>query len=136
MAIRSVPIGDAVVDECPDGNAGRELGYAAHVIVVKVRDEQVIDAIDTAPRPLRLRIRRGIATLAPTVSGIDQQGLAGRCDDEGGGSSLDVDEDDLERPRARGAARQQDSQQNRQDDPLHEAPPVYSTSYNVPSIHS
>jgi len=84
------------------------------MIVVKVCDQQVIDAINTG-FVCRGEDARGIAAAAPTVSGIDQQRLPGRRDDEGGSSALDIDEEDLERPRAERGARQHGNQQNRQE---------------------
>jgi hypothetical protein len=47
--------------------------------------------------------------------------LAGRCDDEGGCTALDVNEKDLQRLRAGRRARQRDTQQNCNDDSLHDS---------------
>jgi len=79
------------------------------MIVVKMGDEQVVDARDTSVG-CRCEDSRGIPALASVVPGVDQQRLAGRCDDERGCTALDVNEEDLERPRAGRRARQQDNQ--------------------------
>ncbi len=94
----------SVVDERANRKAPLELGHAAVVILVQVRDEEVVDALhagiahggDDAV---------GIARVEPRITGVDEQRLPGRRDDERGLPAFDVDEVDVERFRRGGGER-------------------------------
>jgi len=71
----------SVVNKCADGNFRRKLWRAADVVVVIVRNQHVVNFLDTCI------VRRGhdSVRIAPVVTrppGIDQQGIALRCDEQ------------------------------------------------------
>ena len=85
----------AVVDERADRKPPLKFRHAAVVILVQVRDEEIVDALQAGiahggDDPV------GIACVEPRVAGVDEQGLPGRRDDERGLPAFDVDEVDVE----------------------------------------
>ena len=124
-----VVIHAAVVDEGADRQQLRQLGHAADVIAVKVRDEQVVDpryAGEPCDLEDALRIARlggvagpGVERAGARETRVDEQRLPGGGDDEGGLPTLHVDEVDVERPcggRLSGGHQRSDCERKREDD--------------------
>jgi hypothetical protein len=114
-----------VIDERPDREEFRELGHAAVVIRVEMRDEKDVDPADArgtrcSEDSIRVARLRGIArngrkrSTLPWKTGVDEERLTARRDDERRLSAFDVDEVDIERAGRRcrkyrgGAARDRD----------------------------
>jgi hypothetical protein len=94
---------ERVLEEDPDRDPVRDLGRAAEVVRVEVSDHEVVDLPQAGhlgrhpqdpPRVAAFRPRGGRARAA----GVDEHGLAGGRDDEGGGAALHVDPVDVEPP--------------------------------------
>jgi hypothetical protein len=106
----------AVVDKRADRNLRGEVHHAADVVVVEVRNQQVIDAGDASRASRREDpigippddIRTAGAAGARAVTGIDQQRLPGRRDDEGGLAAFDVDEENFQIPGGHRGRQQED----------------------------
>ena len=84
----------AVVDERPNRNPLRELRHAAVVVLVKMRDQEIVDAgearvLDRGHDPI------GIAAVLLRIAGVDEQRLPRRRDDERRLAAFDVDEIDV-----------------------------------------
>ncbi len=116
----------AIIDEGANGNLRCEVRNAAHVVVMEVRDQEVIDAIDARraggcedPIGIAAADGRAAPTAARTIARINQERLALRSYDEGRLSPLDIDEEDFEVP-GMGRTRQQQEQDNDEGDTLHE----------------
>ncbi len=84
-----------VVQKVVDGNACCKLRNAAHVIGMEVRDKQIIDAMD-ARQLCRPHNALRVAGVKIRPSGVHQQRLARRRDDQRGLPALDIDEIDFE----------------------------------------
>ena len=102
----------AVVDERADRKPPLKFRHAAVVILVQVRDQEVVDALQPASRTAAT-MRSGSRALT-RVPGVDEQRLPGRRDDERGLSALDVDEVDVERFR-RGSGERAGGQREGED---------------------
>ena len=109
--------GPPVIDERADRNTGCERRNAADVIAVVMRDDQVID-----PHDARLCSRRsnpiGVTTVEAGPAGIDEHRLSSRRDEQGGLTTLDVDEINLQ--RLRGRLRDSDRSNDDEQDQQHE----------------
>ena len=81
----------AVVDEGADGDAGDQLRDAADVIGVVVGDEDVVDAGE-AGGVGGGGDAVGVAVVIALPAGVDQEGLMGGSDEEGGLAAFHVDE--------------------------------------------
>ena len=92
--------GISVVEIMLDGDHPGERRCAAHMIAVKVRDQQVIDLLD--PGLLRgLVDALGVAIAGRGVAGVHQQALPRGRDDQRGGAAFDVDPIDVQIPGLR-----------------------------------
>ena len=86
----------AMVDEFADGDLRGELGQAAEVIAVPVRDDQMIDLGEAGVMD-GIHDAAGIANGAGRdVARIHEQRLAGGRDEERGVAAFDVDDVDVE----------------------------------------
>ncbi len=95
-----------VIDERMNRQAGGELGNAAGVVAMKMRDQQIVDvrnagSFGRSGNPVR------VPSAVCREAGVDEQRLPGRGLDQGGLTAFDVDEIDVqsvgsgERPRQR-----------------------------------
>ncbi len=101
-----------MVDEPSNGNELRELGDPTVVVMMEVRDEQVIDLFDArfvGSRQYSIRISSptrlnraivGVGTI-PRPTRVDEQRVPVGRDNEGGLATLHIDEVDIERLRRR-----------------------------------
>jgi hypothetical protein len=80
----------------------RELGHAAEVVHVEMREQQVVDALQ--PGDLGRDLVDAPRVAPAGIAGVDQHGLARGRDDERGRAALDVDPVDVE-GLVRGACR-------------------------------
>ena len=86
-----------MVEPGPDRDPLGELRGAAHMVGVEVGDDHVVEC-GHAGVSRRRRDSVGIAPVEAGPSGVDQQGIAGRPDEERRLAPLDVDHVDLQRP--------------------------------------
>ena len=84
-----------MIDEGADGQLAGELRHAAHVVLVEVRDQQVIDCLHAGVLGGR-GDAVGVAAVVAGPAGIDQHGFAGGRHEERGLTAFDIDEVDLE----------------------------------------
>ena len=81
----------AMVDEGADGQPAGELRHAAGMVLVKMRDQEVVDSFDAG-----VLGGRGDAIGVPAVvagpTGVDQHGFAGGRHEQRGLAAFDVDE--------------------------------------------
>ena len=79
----------AVVEEFANGNAGNELGHAAYVVGMVVRDQQVIDARNAGVFHCRLDAI-GVAATLVRPAGIHEHRLTGWGYEQSGLAAFDV----------------------------------------------
>ena len=101
-----------VVDERANGDETREFRHPSVVIVVEVRDHQVVDLGDAGVARDR-HDPFGVASVRAAPARVDQERLPRRRDDERRLAALDVDEVDVEglRGLGHGGLRRQESRQ-------------------------
>ena len=103
-------------------------GVAADMIVMEVCNQQVIDVIDVSLAN-RSHNPLGIASVAPGVSGIDQQRLSRGRHDERRLPAFDVDKENFEVPggsQARRSGRQHEEYEKDESAPAHESLTIHS----------
>src|SRR5580704_3944024 len=91
--------GVAVIVKLADGNHLGERGESAHVVGVKMADEQIVDLFQAGELGCGVDAF-GIA-IADRPSSIDQKRFAGRGDEQRRGAAFGVNPVDVERPRVR-----------------------------------
>src|SRR5690349_13010405 len=86
-----------MVHKCPHLDSVHELRHAANVVAVIVRDEDIVDRLETGCLcPGNDAV--GVATIEIRKSSVDQQRFTLRSDDQSSLSAFDVDEIDFEAP--------------------------------------
>ncbi len=86
----------SMIDEGPNRNVSREFDHTAVVVRVEMRNQQVIDRGETGV-PHRGHDSACVAAVVAWESGVDEQRLPSRCDDERRLTALNIDEIDVER---------------------------------------